>query len=92
MKHHPLRRALAVLSAAALTHLPATASACTACMGDANSKIGPAMNAAIFLMLGCIGSMLAALAAFAFYLLKRAGSPLPPHAELARLIPTEDTK
>lgn len=81
MKHSMLSRALAVIFAAALTHLPTTAMACTACMGDANSKIGPAMNAAIFLMLGCIGFMLACAAAFGFHLMKRANSPLPPHAE-----------
>jgi hypothetical protein len=91
MKHLPLARALVVIPAIALTHFPATASACTACMGDVNSKTAPAINAAIFLMLGCIGSMLAALGAFAFYLMKRAQSPLPPHAELAQMIPAEES-
>ena len=81
MKHSTLSRASAVIFAAAVIYLPATAVACTACMGDANSKIGPAMNAAIFLMLGCIGFMLACAAALGLHLMRRANSPLPPHAE-----------
>ena len=63
--------------------VPSIASACTVCMGDGNSQTAGAINAAIFLMLGLIGSMLAALVAFAFHLMKRANSPLPPHLEFA---------
>ena len=62
--------------------IPATADACTACMGDPASKTAGAMNAAIFLMIGCVGLMLSSLGGFAFYLIKRGGAPLPPHAEL----------
>jgi hypothetical protein len=91
MKHSTLGRALVVIFATALAHLPATASACTACMGDASSKVAPAMNAAIFLMLGCIGFMLACAAAFGFHLMKRASAPLPPHAEFTSMTnPPED--
>ena len=78
MKQSALIRALAVTFAVALTHLPATASACAACMGDVNSKIAPAMNAAIFVMLGAIGLMLALAASFGLYLMKRANAPVPP--------------
>lgn len=90
MKHSAPTRALVVIIATVLAHLPATASACTACMGDVNSKIAPAMNAAIFLMLGFIGFMLASAAGFAFYLVKRANAPVPPHAEFAQTINPED--
>ena len=62
--------------------LPTAAHACTACMGDVNSKTAGAMNAAIFLMIGVIGTMLASLGAFAFYLSRRAASPAPPYTEL----------
>ena len=82
MKPSPLVRVLALLVAAALVHLPSTAGACAVCMGDVNSKTAPAMNAAIFLMLGVIGSMLACAAAFGIYLMKRASATLPPGAEL----------
>ena len=51
---------------------PSIASACAVCMGDPNSQQAGAINAAIFLMLGFIGSMLAALGAFGVYLAKRA--------------------
>lgn len=60
---------------------PANVQACSACMGDANSNIAGAVNGAIFLMLGFIGGMLALLGGFAFYLMRRASRPLPPHAE-----------
>jgi hypothetical protein len=71
MKLSPLPRVLAVIFAAGLVHLPATAGACAACMGDVNSKSAPAMNDAIFFMLGCIGFVLASLAGFAAYLINR---------------------
>jgi hypothetical protein len=67
------------LIAACLAGLPATATACTACMGDPSSKTAGAINAAIFLMLGFIALMLASLAAFAWYLSRKgatAGAPL----------------
>ena len=86
MKRSTLSRALAVTFAAALTHFPPAASACTACMGDVNSKIAPAMNAAIFLMLGFIGSMLAVAASFGFYLMRRSNAAAPPHAEFSQTI------
>ena len=67
------------LGFALLVILPSHASACAVCMGDSNSNIGEAVNGAIFLMLGFIGTMLAGLAGFAFYLMKRANAPLSPH-------------
>jgi len=76
--------------AAILSAVPASAHACSACMGDVNSKSAGAMNAAIFLMLGVIGSMLAGLGAFAFYLSRRAAAPAPPHAELGASIDETD--
>jgi hypothetical protein len=68
--------------AVVLAHLPASASACSVCMGDANSNTGEATNAAIFMMLGCIGGVLSLLVAFGFVLMKRANAPLPPHHDL----------
>ena len=69
---------------------PAAANACTVCMGDSNSNIAGAANGAIFLMLGAIGSMLAGLAAFGFYLYKRANAPIPPHLALVEEMRLED--
>ncbi len=61
---------------------PDTVRACTVCMGADDSKIGPAINSAIFLLLGCIGGVLGLLVAFAINLMKRANAPLSPEAEL----------
>jgi hypothetical protein len=73
----------------AMVCLPHGAQACSACMGDPNSQAASAMNAAIFLMLGCIGGVLGLLTAFGVYLYRRARLPLPPHVELAEFIGTE---
>lgn len=55
-----------------LVHLPIAANACTACMGDPNSKTAGAINAAVFLMIGFVGLMLGSFGAFAWYLSRRA--------------------
>jgi hypothetical protein len=82
MNGFSLSRALALASVAIFIHLPATAHACSACMGDVNSKTAGAINAAVFLMIGFVGMMLASLGGFAFYLSRRAAAPTPPHSEL----------
>ena len=73
---------LALMLAASVA-LPQSAQACAACMGDPNSNIAGAANAAVFVMLGLIGCVLATLGTFGFYLYKRAQSPAPPHVEFA---------
>ena len=77
------RRTLPLLVLTLLLSLATDASACSVCMGDPNSNMASAVNGAIFLMLAFIGGILALLGGFAFYLMKRASSPLPPHAEFA---------
>ncbi|MEI9896389.1 MAG: hypothetical protein WDN28_21635 [Chthoniobacter sp.] len=92
MKH--ARRFLTPIlwSGALLALLPSAASACAVCMG-ATSKTGPAINGAIFLMLGFVASILGAVGVFAYNLAKRERSPLPPHAELSQMMTAqEDTK
>jgi hypothetical protein len=84
MKLFSLSSLLAAVVAAVFAGLPATAGACSICMGDVNSRTAPATNDAIFLMLGCIGLMLTCLGAFAFHLFKRSRAPLPPHVEVAQ--------
>jgi len=49
-------------------------------MGGDDTQIGPAMNGAIFLLMGCIGGVLGLLVAFAVTLMKRANALLPPEA------------
>jgi hypothetical protein len=73
-----LPRLIAVLPLLAAPH---GARACAVCMG-ANETVGEAMNAAIFVMLGCIFSMMALIASVAIYFARRkrtiALDPLEP--------------
>ena len=78
------------LASLALVLAPTAARACTVCMGDSNSNFASAANGAIFLMFGAIGSMLAALSGFGFYLYKRASAPIPPHIQLVEELRRED--
>lgn len=71
-------RSFAFLTAWALIHMPVTASACAACMGNPNSKTAIASNGAVFLLLGLVGTMLAGIGSFAFMLFRRANSPQDP--------------
>ena len=75
-------RALNRIAVLGLVLAPAAARACSVCMGDSNSNFASAANGAIFLMIGAIGTMLAALSGFGFYLYKRASAPIPPHIQL----------
>ena len=84
MTRPAITRFFALALGVALAQMPATATACAACMGDPNSKAAGAINGAIFLLLGCIGGVLALLVAFGFVLMKRANAPLPPHAEFSQ--------
>lgn len=99
MKKRPsdaaLRMAPMILAAMTL-YIPRTGQACAACFGSGDSTgvaggggpggPGGPMNAAIFLMLGCIGGVLSLLCAFAIYLYRRSQAPIPPHVQLAELI------
>ena len=83
-------RAAVCIASFGMILAPAAARACTICMGDANSNFASAANGAIFLMFGAIGSMLAALTGFGFYLYKRASAPIPPHLQLVEEMGRED--
>ena len=63
------------LIAIVLAVLPRTSSACAVCMGGSDSAIAPAMNAAIFLLMGFIGFILAAICGFVFHLYRRSKMP-----------------
>jgi hypothetical protein len=93
MKRASLKNSLLLLLGAVLLHLPATASACSVCMGDPNSKMAGAMNSAIFLLIGFITFMLACVGGFMVVMVRRANSPLPPHAEFSEMInPSRDER
>ena len=59
-----------LLASGLLTAVPTTARACAVCMG-ADETVGEAMNAAIFVMLGCIGGMLGLIVSVAIYFGRR---------------------
>ena len=92
MTRSRLARICFMLLALSASFLPTTASACSVCMGDPNSKAAGAINGALFLMLGFVGFILSALAAFAWVLMKRAGNPVAPHAEIAAMMSAPDTE
>jgi hypothetical protein len=86
MKRPQFRHGIAALLVTTWLCLPTAAHACSACMGDVNSKSAGAINAAIFLMIGVLAVMMASLGGFAFYLSRRSAAPVPPHAELGQSI------
>jgi hypothetical protein len=53
------------------------AHACPMCMGAADASNGPALNGAIFLMLGCLGVMFTGIGAVAYGFWRRRGHQPP---------------
>jgi hypothetical protein len=51
--------------------------ACPMCMGGADAANGPALNGAIFFMLGCLGVMFAGIGAVAYGIWRRRGQQTP---------------
>jgi hypothetical protein len=70
----------------ALAALPISARACDACMGGRDPNIRPAVNGAIFFMLGMVALMATIIGFFMRYLARRAHLPLAPHEELVKLM------
>ena len=71
MTRSAITRLFALVLGMALAQMPATASACAACMGDPNSKSAGAINAAVFLLLGFIGTVLGLIVAFGISISRR---------------------
>jgi len=81
----PIRHTVTLLILLVLAAMPHMARACDACMGGKDPTIRPAINGAIFFMLGMVVFMTSGVAFFMRYLVKRAKMPLPAHAELSGL-------
>ncbi len=77
---------IAQLSALALAAMPVAARACDACMGGKDPNIRPAVNGAIFFMLGMVAMMASGVGFFMRYLSKRANAPLAPHEQLVQMM------
>ena len=78
---------IAYLAALALGAMPLAARACDQCMGGKDPNIRPAINGAIFFMLGMVALMTTGIGFFMRYLAKRANAPLAPHQELMMTMP-----
>jgi len=74
------------LAVCALAAMPAMARACDQCMGGKDPNIRPAVNGAIFFMLGMVGVMATGVGFFMRYLAKRAHAPMAPHLELVQMM------
>ena len=66
--------------------MPGIVRASDACMGGKDPNIRPAINGAIFFMLGMVGLMATAVGLFMRYLAKRANTPPAPEEELVRMM------
>lgn len=80
------------LVALVLLQIPSAVHACSACMGDSNSKTAGAINAAMFLMIGFVALMAGSFGSFAWYLSKRATTgSIVPDADAAESTDETDT-
>jgi len=70
----------------ALAAMPCAARACDACMGGKDPNIRPAVNGAIFFMLGLVAMMAGLVGLFMRYLVKRGRMPVAAHDELIQMI------
>jgi hypothetical protein len=60
-----------VVVVCAISFLPNSVSACAVCFGKSDGPAAQGLNAAIFLMLAVIGSVLGSILSFIFYLRKK---------------------
>jgi hypothetical protein len=86
MKAQSVSRAATLIIAVLLVQAPTLSRACTACMGDSNTQIAEAANAAIFLMLGVLLLIFSLLGAFAYALYRRGQNPIPSPVNLAEIV------
>ncbi len=75
-------RALFILVAVSAAFFPNAAQACSVCMGDANSNLAVASDSVFWTLLSLVGLMFIGTGSIAFYLYKRAHTPVPPHIAL----------
>lgn len=71
MKALPKAQRWAAIAAGLLLTTAGQIQACTICMGAADEPKGPALNGAIFFMLGCLGVMFSGIGAVAYSIWRR---------------------
>ena len=82
-----MKTTIARLAVLALAAMPLAARACDQCMGGKDPNMRPAINGAIFFMLGMVAFMATGVGLFMRYLAKRAKAPVDPHVDLMMSIP-----
>jgi hypothetical protein len=88
---HSFRTVLPILAGFfLLVILPGVASACSACLGNPNSKAASAFNDALFLMLGVVGFMLSVITLFIFTLRKRAQAAMPSNVQIGSMMTAQE--
>ena len=60
--------------------------ACTVCMGAKTGPLAEATNAAIFLLLGVLATVLGLISFAGYTLMKRSQAPIPSHHELVKSV------
>lgn len=66
------RRLTQLIAALMIVAVPRAAFACPVCFGQSDSPLAWAVNMGVFVMLGFVGVVLSAFAAFMVYLVRRA--------------------
>jgi hypothetical protein len=69
--------------------LSAQAAACAVCMGSDDAQIIEASNAVLWSLLSLVGFVFAATAATAWFLWRKAHTPIPPHIVLIESLAEE---
>ncbi len=89
MKSSSFVRAGVVTAALAIISQPSTSMACAMCMSATDSQNGPAINAAIFFMLGVLAFVFSGIIYIGYTFVRRAKQPLPPHVEIIQAFDSE---
>ena len=71
--------------------LPASAQACAVCMGSDDARIAYASNSVLWTLLSLVGFIFVATGATAFFLWRKANSPIPPHIQYIESLTDEPT-
>ena len=73
----------------AFAALHGSASACAVCMGDPNSALAVASDAALWTLLALVGFIFFSTGATAFYLWRRSKRPIPAHIQFVENLNSE---
>lgn len=81
-----------LLSLLILGALSAGANACAVCAGGDNAQLAEASNSVLWALLALVGFIFVATGATAFFLWRKATTPIPPHLQLIEPLNSADAK